>query len=419
MKPQLTITEGSVTIEIYGGYGEIGGNCLVIKDKNRKIVFDNGIRFRVLKEYYRGRIQPLGIKELRSLGAIPSLSVYENADAVYISHYHLDHLGLLGAIPPGTRINVPSINILKAIEEWYKASPTWLAELPHRSNANISEVVPYKEDDLGVTPIPVSHSAYPAYAFVYRGFDRVIFYSGDLRVNGPSGERINTLENIGRVIRSGDVDVAILEGTNLGSIETPIGPEEFRNMLYRLAMNSELMIISIDPLDYELFLSIAEFASVLGRGVVVGSSRLADVLSTWSLPSQHLEVAVVTELEKPLLIPINQVSIREEILKKPKEFVLIQEPIGFLEMLRRMRIWEENLPSGATTIITTPEPLEAESEIEEEVLASWLYSMNINVYRIRISGHYYPHELKNILSKLNSKKLIPIHTKYPRLMRVF
>jgi hypothetical protein len=111
--------------------------------------------------------------------------------------------------------------------------------------------------------------------------------------------------------------VAILEGTNLGSIETPIGSEEFRNMLYGLAMKSELMIISIDPLDYELFLSIAEFASVLGRGVVVGSSRLADVFSTWSLPSQlqNLEVAVVTELEKPLLIPINQVSIREEILK--------------------------------------------------------------------------------------------------------
>ncbi|MGC9106702.1 MAG: hypothetical protein ACP5IE_00715 [Infirmifilum sp.] len=61
MKPQLAITEGSVTIEIYGGYGEIGGNCLVVKDKNRKIVFDNGIRFRVLKEYYGGRIQPLGI----------------------------------------------------------------------------------------------------------------------------------------------------------------------------------------------------------------------------------------------------------------------------------------------------------------------------------------------------------------------
>ena len=162
MNPQLTISEGSITIEVYGGYREIGGNCIVIKDKDRKIVFDNGIRFQVLKRYYRGRIQPLGINELRSIGAIPPLNIFENIDALYISHFHLDHLGLLGALPPGTRVYAPSISILEAIEEWYKATPTWLAELPHKLHIDVIELKPYQEDELGVTPIPVSHSAYPS-----------------------------------------------------------------------------------------------------------------------------------------------------------------------------------------------------------------------------------------------------------------
>ena len=98
MKPQLTLTEGSITLKVYGGYREIGGNCIVIKDKDRKIIFDNGIRFQVLKKYYRGRIQPLGINELRSISAIPPLEVFEGIDALYISHFHLDHLGLLGSM---------------------------------------------------------------------------------------------------------------------------------------------------------------------------------------------------------------------------------------------------------------------------------------------------------------------------------
>ncbi|MGC9149481.1 MAG: MBL fold metallo-hydrolase [Sulfolobales archaeon] len=418
MRPQLVTTEGSMTIEIYGGYREIGGNCVVIKDREKKIIFDNGIRFQLLKKYYRGRIQPLGIKELRSLGVIPPINIFDNADAVYISHYHLDHLGLLGAIPPEISVKVPSIDILEVIEEWYRASPTWLAELPHRLGANINELTPFREDELGVTPIPVSHSAYPAYAFVYRGYDKIVFYSGDLRVYGPLGEKVDTLENIGEVIKSGDTDIAILEGTNFGDIETPIGSEEFRNILYKLNTKSELLIISIDPLDYELFLFIAELASIIGRRIVIGSSRLADIFSKWTLPTQlqNVEIAVATELERPFSVPTTQISIRDEVLKEPKDFILIQEPIGFLDMLRQMRVWEKRLPSNAMTIITTPEPLETETELEERVLASWLYSLNVHVYRIRISGHYYPHELRSILSKLDPKRLIPIHTKYPKLV---
>ena len=103
-------------------------------------------------------------------------------------------------------------------------------------------------------------------------------------------------------------------------------------------------------------------------------------------------------------------------MRDPGSFLLVQEPIGFLGMLRQMRIWGEELPGEAIAILTTPEPLEAESEVEEETLAYWLYSLGVKVYRVRLSGHYYPHELRNILNTVKPKKLVPIHTMHPSLV---
>jgi len=157
------IDEESFKIEAYGGYGEIGGNCFIIKDGDKKIVFDNGLRFNVLNKYFRGDIKPLGPRELREVEAIPPLKAFNDVTAIYISHFHLDHLGLLSPLPNGVKVYVPSLEILKVIEDWYSKSPSWLAEIPHNTYIDINEITPYRQDENGVIAIPVSHSAYPLF----------------------------------------------------------------------------------------------------------------------------------------------------------------------------------------------------------------------------------------------------------------
>ena len=239
-----------------------------------------------------------------------------------------------------------------------------------------------------------------------------------MRVNSPLGLRVNTIQSIERVLDGKLADIVLLEGTNIGSVETPIGPEELRSILNRVFMESEVVMISIDSLDFELLTAVSEIASLNGRTTVISSSRLADVIPYWfdTFNKRGVELAVATELEKPSSAPVNHVSLKHDVLANPSNYVVVQEPIGFLEMLRQMKIWGENLPVNGIAILTTPEPLEAEHEVEEEVLTYWLHSLGLQVYRVRLSGHYYSHELEKILDSVKPKKLVPIHTRYSSLM---
>ena len=129
------------------------------------------------------------------------------------------------------------------------------------------------------------------------------------------------------------------------------------------------------------------------------------------------KVATATEIEKPSLASTDLISITEEVFKDPSNYIIIQEPADFLEMLRRTKLWRETLPSDAITVLTTPEPFEEESKIYKSLLARWLNRLGVQVYRARLSGHYHPYELKDIVKTLNPKEIIPIHTEHSELVK--
>jgi ribonuclease J len=409
LEPLYRLAQGSTSIEIYGGYREIGGNCVVIRDGDRKLVLDNGIRFSILRKYYRGGLQPLGVAELRQVGAVQHPEVFKGADAVYISHTHLDHLGLLGTLPPGLKLYAPSKEILGVVEKWYMASPTWLAEVPHREWLEISEARPGSEDDLGMEAIPISHSSYPSYAYIYRGREASIFYSGDLRVRGPGTLSPNTLAEIERTVGSEGVDIAIIEGTNIGWVETPIGPDDFKRMVWDVIGESDLAVISVDAVDAELLAAVLEIIYIYGRKAVIASPRIADIAP--HLPSSIPKPAIALEVEKSPPPGFELVSLEDEILSRLGEYVVLQDPEDFLNIARRMWLWGRSTPRKTAIVLTTPEPLEAGAEALEEAIANWTAKIGATIYRIRMSGHYYQHELWKILEAVKPKKLIPIHTK--------
>ncbi|HEX9429947.1 MAG TPA: MBL fold metallo-hydrolase [Candidatus Bathyarchaeia archaeon] len=87
-----------VEITFYGGAGEIGGNMILVRDGDSKIMLDFGMslgeRGRFFSEPF---LSPRNETGLISLGIIPDVAgLYKGegeipADAVFLSHAHIDH----------------------------------------------------------------------------------------------------------------------------------------------------------------------------------------------------------------------------------------------------------------------------------------------------------------------------------------
>jgi len=410
---------GRTRIKVYGGFSEIGGNCVVVEDGDRRLVFDNGIRFSVLRRFYGGRVEPLGPSELRSIGVIPPLSVFKEASAVYISHFHLDHVGLLGAISPTVSVKVPDSRILKStLTAWYSESGSWLAYVPPDAKARVRDVKPGVEDENGVVAVPVSHSSYPAYAFLYRGSDVTVFYSGDLRFE-PLAHINSRLDKVLEDLEIDRVDVAVLEGTNFGSEQALVTPSMFKEHLSLLLNEYELVSISVDPLDFEAFIAVLDLSKLSGRSLVVGSRRLFWAIEELKriAPEALENIYVIEELETPPPLPVNLISLAEEVVKKPRDYTIIIEPLGLVQVLRKLKTWRKAPDlTGSAVVLTDPEPRESVKEVEEEALKAWLKIFGIQAFKLRVSGHYLPHHFRYIIESLKPRDLIPIHTEEARLM---
>lgn len=179
-------------IKIYGG-DKIGGCITEISSSNAKIIFDYGTN---LDDIPQIDIEGLTIGE-------------PQYNAVFISHYHLDHIGEISKI---------SKEIPIYIEETTKKLYDIICDFSSKPRINaktfkFGNVIEGKElGNLKVTPYRVDHSAYNSTMFVVTDGEEKALYTGDFRDNGYTGDKlIPTIKEIGQV------DYLITEGTNIGN----------------------------------------------------------------------------------------------------------------------------------------------------------------------------------------------------------
>ena len=411
-----------VEIDVLGGYREIGGNCVRITDKDRVILFDQGIRFSIFKQYYSRLIQPLGLPELRKLGVIPSQDAYANIDAIYISHLHLDHLGLLSNIPCETIVQLPSLRVYQVLEESWRMSPSWPVFIPPRFFIKIAEATKCRTDQNNVLAVPVHHSAYPANAYIYFGSDETILYTGDLRIDSISNvHKALYRKTLFEFIEENEdvkVDKLIIEGTNIGRLLTPIKPIEAQGIIGRLFEKGKLTFIALHQLDIESLLLIASLKKSHRKNLLIASPRLTKVLEALisSNPKirRALEKAEVLEDEVKHSTIFTKTSM-SDIKREPAKYCIITDIARLDEMLRKFEPLSQNLVMAPVILMIT-EPTSEEAIFDMEKLIRWLSLYGVQPYTVRISGHYYPYQLKTIIQTIKPKEVIPIHTLYPEYL---
>ena len=403
-----------VEIKILNGANSIGGNFIRIEDGDKIIIFDQGIRFDIMSKFYSGFIVPRGVYELRNIGVLPKPEWYEDVNGIYISHMHLDHLGALSNIPQETKVKLPSMTVYKEIEEKWGTSPTWLSLIPRKYYVEVEELKPLQTDENNVMAVPVSHSAFPAYALIYFGKNENILYTGDFRIESFLDQNqfreINESDDLFTFLeenRDVKIDSLIMEGTNIGSDRIPITPDEATKIIKKLAKDRKQILATLHSLDIEYAYMLMSMAEDMKMQVAIASIPLTKLLER--IPQLPIKPKIIEEYVD-YLAPFETTTI-EDTGEKTLILVSYREIIDLIKDLNLTG----SLSKDCLAIISEPEP-EIEEGSEYNVIANWFSTMGVESYRIRASGHYYQYQLKTILDKVKPRRNVKIvHTEKPQL----
>ena len=189
-------SENRIRIIPHRGAMQIGGVCTEIATDNARILFDFG-----------SPLEGEGRQDVLDIDGVTSGKA--NCDAVFLTHYHGDHVGevpnIIADIP--VYMHKTARKILQAQQE-HKVSVGQIVWA--KGIKELTEGVPVVIKDLKITPLASDHSASDSLMYLVEGLGKRILITGDYRLHGFYAEKLkNTLENLGHI------DLLITEGTNL------------------------------------------------------------------------------------------------------------------------------------------------------------------------------------------------------------
>ena len=178
-------------VKVIKGTNQIGGCVTEITSKEAKILIDFGSDLEDDSEPFE--IDGLTYNELKY-------------NAVFITHSHIDHIGLINKINEDIPVYVEESSL-----KIYNITCDFCGEDKLKRKINIFKMnEKIVINDIEVTPYRVDHSSYNSCMFLIESEGKKILHTGDFRMHGR--KKIETLNNLKRI---GKVDLLITEGTSL------------------------------------------------------------------------------------------------------------------------------------------------------------------------------------------------------------
>ncbi|MDF2674929.1 MAG: beta-lactamase domain protein, partial [Clostridiales bacterium] len=161
-------------IIVHRGSNQIGGTIIELKTKNNRIIFDVG---QVLPD-----IDDAEKVEISERPIVSGLFKGEKKgiDAVFISHGHGDHIGLL----PFVNDDIPVFMGEKTVNIYNRISRFVGEDVNIKPKGFLRHEEPIVIGDFKIIPFLVDHSAYDSYSFIIYGDDKCVVYTGDIREHG-------------------------------------------------------------------------------------------------------------------------------------------------------------------------------------------------------------------------------------------
>lgn len=206
-------------ITVHRGINQIGGCITEVATEKARILIDLGQNL----PDNQGNVTDL----FQSKGAIEELCA--GVDAIFYTHYHGDHVGLMGLVPARVRqfIGGEAKEVMLVKAKYLRQDREKAALLETFRKQNRVTI-----GDITVIPYLVSHSACDLYMFLIEAEGIKILHTGDFRDHGYLGKGL--LPTIRKYI--GQVDFLITEGTMLSRNDESVPTEYNLQMKAKQAM---------------------------------------------------------------------------------------------------------------------------------------------------------------------------------------
>lgn len=186
-----------MNLKVIKGAHQIGGSITTIETASTKIVIDFG--------------EDLCSASNTAENERKLVSEIDDAGAVFITHSHQDHIGLVNRIPKDIPVYMEEMSrrILEVGSDFHINEPLKRpVNTFHLTKEKPTQ--PIEVGDMTITPYIVDHSSYNSCMFLIEAEGKRILHTGDYRNHGRKGKLfLPTLKSIGHI------DCLITEGTTL------------------------------------------------------------------------------------------------------------------------------------------------------------------------------------------------------------
>jgi len=410
-------------ITVYGGVEEIGGNTILLEDEGASILLDFGISYRQRDRFFSDPfLSPRSVESLMNLGILPPVPEFycrRGVDAVFITHPHRDHSSYISFLDRSIPVYLGDTT-RTILESWKTTKRRFLEfNLEGIKFHTFRSRDVLKDDPLVIHPMHVDHSIPGSYGYVIETPSGVVGYTGDFRMHG---ERPDLTRDFIKLCKKKNVDILITEATNIldGKVS---GENDVKRSLIEVLKRAEgAVIVEYSKNDIDRLRSVYEASKRTGRKLVISVHQAHLLMSLRNDP--HLKLPPLGELyvlerDRKIKPPpwIQQIlntfrSIdMQEISPKQKEYTI---SLSFYEL---EELFHLSPAEGSIYILSSSEPFTEEMEIDFERLKNWLNHFGVPLYQTHASGHIMPQDLRKVVKEISPKKVIPVHTEHPELVK--
>lgn len=429
------------SLTFYGGAGEIGGNKILLQEKNAKVFLDFGMSFDFGCDYFYDHLQPRSVNGLEcyfEFDLMPRIPrIYSermlqftdmpyrkpDIDGVFITHHHSDHTGHLCFLDEDIQVHMGH-GTKKMIDLYNKLYPRFNTTGEHNQMNLFKSGDDIEIKNVLLKPIHVEHSTPGAYGYIINTENENIVFTGDFRRHGPKQE---FTEEFIREAAKSKPTCMLCEGTRMTpDAEKQYTEEQVYSRVKEMIGDSHgLVFANFAMSNVDRFKSIYNATVENGRELVI-DTRLAYIIDglrekvDLPNPREDENIKVYFRLSKTCRFCdtdylkyereyMNRMITYRDIKERQKDYVLYT---NFNKLMELIYIKPEN----ADYIYSSSEHfLEGEDNEEmRRVLYNWLSHFKIKLHKAHCSGHASKKDLEYAVKKIKPDLLIPIHTLNPK-----